>query len=279
MATRRICRAFTDWLEHGADASLCTTLAGCVDRNSFVVSALSSLGADRSMLGWDWDREVYDAPLHSVADCQHEDVFEALVLNPSPNDLDLKDERGSTPLMTLLSETIASKAYLLPRFERLVGRGESCLPFDNGGKRVSQTARGQMQPFQNLIAARVREENWVKRRGFVLWRGRGRAMFGGDDLVMITVGWQRTDCSGVLLSFSDNHKTLCPPFLLAHYGIKPTFLLSRENTHATPDRHRFSLSFSLVVHHEGLVLFGVDVTVTTLSEGVGWSKIVFAVFK
>lgn len=39
-------------VEYGACMNRCGTLARCVDRNLFVVSALVSLGADRAMLCW-----------------------------------------------------------------------------------------------------------------------------------------------------------------------------------------------------------------------------------
>lgn len=52
-------------------------------------------------------------------------------------------------------------------------RGVSCLPLDDYGMRASQTRWGRTQPFRDLIAARVREENWGKRRGFMVLRKRG----------------------------------------------------------------------------------------------------------
>lgn len=42
----------------------------------------------------------------------------------------MRDEFGCTPLMTLLSEKLASVEYLRQRFDWLVGRGASYLPFD-----------------------------------------------------------------------------------------------------------------------------------------------------
>lgn len=87
--------------------------------------------------------------------------------------------------MTLLSEEVASEVYVGERFAWLVGRGASCLAFDNSGQRVSQTLWGKRQPFKSLIAARVRDENWAKRRVFVLLRGCGALVF--DDVLMRVV--------------------------------------------------------------------------------------------
>lgn len=59
--------------------------------------------------------------------------------------------------------------------------GASCLPFDDSGRRVSGTFWGQRQPFRGLIAARVCEKNWVKRRRYILLRKRGVDADDGDD--------------------------------------------------------------------------------------------------
>lgn len=150
--------------EYGANVDRCGTLARCVDRNAFVVSTLVQLGADRAARSWDWQRGKLNSPVHRVAECQYVDVYEALVFNLLARDLDLGDEHGCTPLMTLLSETVASEAYISERFAWLMGSGASCLPFDHIGRRVSQTCWGKRQPFKNWIAARVRAENWAKRR-------------------------------------------------------------------------------------------------------------------
>jgi hypothetical protein len=168
-------------VELDACVNRCGTLARCVDRNPFLVSALITLGASRTMLVWDWQRGVKNTALHRVAETQYPDVYNALVSNLSPVDLDVKDEHGRTPLMVLLSEGVASTEYLGQRFDWLVASGASCLPFDDRGKRVSETRWGRRQPFHNLIAARVREENWVKRRGFLLLRLRDVNVDGGDE--------------------------------------------------------------------------------------------------
>lgn len=68
-------------VEYGACMNRCGTLAMCVDRNQFVVSALVSLGADRAMLVWAWQRGLKNTSLHRVAESQYLNVFEALVLN------------------------------------------------------------------------------------------------------------------------------------------------------------------------------------------------------
>lgn len=176
-------------VEHGACVNRWGTLARCADRNPFVVSALISLGADRTMLVWDSQRGLNNTALHRVAECQNVDVFEALVLNLPPEQLDVRDEHGSTPVMTLLREHIASEDYLRQRFDWLMGRGASCLPFDDNGRRVSETPWGKKQPFRTLIAARVREENWVKRRGVILLRMRGVEVGDGgeDDYLLLEV--------------------------------------------------------------------------------------------
>lgn len=98
------------------------------------------------------------------------------------------DEFGCTPLMTLLSESVASEDYLRQRFDWLVGRSASCFPSDQSGGRVSQTLWGKRQPFRDLIAARVCEENWGKRRGFVLLRKRGVDADDEDDADSLVLG-------------------------------------------------------------------------------------------
>ena len=147
-----------------------------------MVSVLISLGADRSARTWDWQRGLRNTAVHRAADCNDLGVLQALVYGLSPAELDVKDEFGNTPLMTLLSERLSSVGYLRQRFDWLVGRGASCLPFDNNGKRVSEKLWGRRQPFLALIEARVKEENWFKRRGFVFLRKRGiSAEDGGED--------------------------------------------------------------------------------------------------
>lgn len=90
--------------------------------------------------------------------------------------------------MTLLNEGVASEDYLRQRFDWLVGRGASCLPFDHNCKRVSETLWGNTQRFRNLIASRVCEENWVKRRGFFLLRKRGVDADDGDEDDSLVMG-------------------------------------------------------------------------------------------
>ncbi|CBN80316.1 hypothetical protein Esi_0052_0068 [Ectocarpus siliculosus] len=166
---------------YGASVNRCGTLANCVHRNPFVVSALISLGADRTRFVWDWERGLRNTALHRVAETHSSIVFQALAQNLSPEEWSVQDEFGFTPMMTLLSERTESVDYLRLRFDWLVERGASCLPFDNGGRRVSGTFWGQRQPFRGLIAARVCEENWAKRRGFILLRKRGVDADDGDD--------------------------------------------------------------------------------------------------
>lgn len=172
--------------EYGATVDRSGTLARCVDRNPILISTLIGLGADRAMPTWDWLRDKWNTPLHRVAECHFMDVFEALVSGLSPSDLDLGDEHGCTALMTLMSEDIASEAYLSERFTWMMDRGVSCLPFDHMGQRVSQKPWGRRQPFKSAIAARIKDENWAKRRVFLFLRERGASVC--DGLVMRVVG-------------------------------------------------------------------------------------------
>lgn len=166
---------------YGANVNRCGTLANCVHRNPLVVSALISLGADRTRFVWDWERGLRNTALHRAVESDSVHVFQALALNLSADEWSVRDEFGFTPMMTLLSERTASEDYLRLRFDWLVERGASCLPFDDSGRRVSGTFWGQRQPFRGLIAARVCEENWAKRRGFILLRKRGVDADDGDD--------------------------------------------------------------------------------------------------
>lgn len=143
--------------DFGANVNRSDTLSRCVDRNAFVVSVLVQFGSDRAMRSWDLQRGRRNSAVRrSVSTWM---CFEALVLNLSARDLDVGDEHGCTPLMTLLSETLASEAYLSELFAWFEGRGASSLPFDNSGQRVSQSLWRRRQPFKSRIAARAREEN------------------------------------------------------------------------------------------------------------------------
>lgn len=86
------------------------------------------------------------------------DAFEALVLNLSTEELDVKGEFGSTLLMILLNETVISVQYIR-QHEDWLGRGASWLPFDGSGNRVSQTLRGKRRHFAGMIAAQVRGDS------------------------------------------------------------------------------------------------------------------------
>lgn len=86
-------------------------------RNSFVVSALISLGADRTKFVWGWERGLRNTALHRVAETYSVDVFQALALNLSPDEWSVRDEIGFTPMMTLLSERTASEDYSRLRFD------------------------------------------------------------------------------------------------------------------------------------------------------------------
>ncbi|CAN0248848.1 unnamed protein product [Ectocarpus sp. 6 AP-2014] len=157
-------------VDYGADPNRWNTLHYGVRHNHVLVSTLVSLGANTDNLAWDCNREVYNTPLHRIADMMTVDVLDAIV-TPS-TDLDITDGAGRSPLMSLMrtSPTLLSANSIMMRFIWLVERGASCLPKDNGGKRVSDMPRSNNWPFKQMIAARIRDENWNKRRHLVLMR-------------------------------------------------------------------------------------------------------------
>lgn len=87
--------------EYGACVNRCDTVARCANLDPSLISYLMSVGADRKMIVWDWKRVLWNTALHRVAECLSLDVFQALISNLSEGELDVRDEFGCTPLMTL----------------------------------------------------------------------------------------------------------------------------------------------------------------------------------
>lgn len=135
------------------------------------MSTLIAFGADVQAMAWDFERGVKNTPLHRVANIKFHDAFEALVGN-SKHDFNARDKLGSTPLMSLMEcwSGMHSDEYLMIRFRWLLGHGASCLPVNAEGLRVSDMHRSQVSPFKDLIARRVRDENWGKHKGVVIAR-------------------------------------------------------------------------------------------------------------
>jgi len=156
--------------DYGANPNRWSTLHYGVRLNHVLVSTLVSLGAKTDTLAWDCFRKVYNAPLHRIADMMTVEVLEAVV-NPS-TDFDIRDGAGRSPLMSLMRTTpsLHSDHSIMIRFNWLLERGASCLPKDNRGNRVSDMPRSERWPFKQIIAARIRDENWHKRGQLVLMR-------------------------------------------------------------------------------------------------------------
>lgn len=156
--------------DYGADPNKWNSLHYSARNNHVLVSTLVSLGAKTDTLAWDFNRGVKNTPLHRVADMMTGDVLKALV--NSSTDIDVKDGAGRSPLMSLMrTRSLLHSDYgILLRFTWLMRRGASCLPKDNKGERVSAMCRSKISPFKQFIAARIKEENWLKRREVVLAR-------------------------------------------------------------------------------------------------------------
>lgn len=175
-------------LQYGANPNIWNTLHYSTTCNHVLVQTLISLGARAHTLAWDFSRGVKNTPLHRIADMASFDVFQALV--KPDTDFNVRDGSGATPLMAMMKTLLHSDEAMLQRMNWLLERGASCLPVDNRGRRVSVMIRSTYAPFKELIAARIREENWVKRRGIVLMRRRfvcgirkKRGMYGTRTLV------------------------------------------------------------------------------------------------
>lgn len=161
-------------LDYGANVNKWNTLHHCLKVNVPLVSTLIAFGADTAALVYDFERGVLNTPLHRVAEIESPEVFQALVAN-STHDFNARDESGSTPLMALMTGSSRllyqnRDERVRTRFDWLVDRGASCLPSDHKGRRVSEMTKSKSSPFKELIAGRVRDENWEKRRGLVMVR-------------------------------------------------------------------------------------------------------------
>ncbi|CAM9103620.1 unnamed protein product [Ectocarpus sp. 12 AP-2014] len=157
-------------LDYGANPNKWNTLHNCVRSNSVLVATLVLLGASADTLAWDFYRGLENTPLHRLTDMITVDVLDALI---SPTtDINIRDGAGQTPLMALMRSRglLHSDHDVMRRFNWLMERGASCLPVDDQGERVSSMARSLASPFKEIIAAKIRDENWRKRREMVLVR-------------------------------------------------------------------------------------------------------------
>ncbi|CAM9100551.1 unnamed protein product [Sphacelaria rigidula] len=161
-------------VDYGANPNKWSTLHNCVRSNDVLVSTLVSLGANADTLEWDFSRGVLNTPLHRMTDMVYSDVYEAIV-TPTTG-FNVKDSSGATPFMAMMKDNalLNSDEVVITKYKWLIGRGASCLPVDNKGRRVSEMTRCRNSPFKEIIAAKIGEENWIKRRGIVLLRARNR---------------------------------------------------------------------------------------------------------
>ncbi len=164
-------------VNYGADPNTNNTLHYSVKTNHVLVQTLVSLGASVDSLAWDYARGVDNTPLHRVMDISTFEVFQALV--STGVDVNLRDGAGATPMMAIMKTLLYSHEATLTRINWLLERGASFLPFDKRGNRVSDMIRGKYSPFKELVAERVREENWCKRRGIILLRHYRRRLIPG----------------------------------------------------------------------------------------------------
>jgi hypothetical protein len=161
-------------VDYGANPNTWSTLHYSSKRNHVIVSTLIALGANTDTLAWDFEKGLKNTPLHRVADMATTNVYEALVTPTT--DVDIKDSSGATPLMAMMKirPLLHSDEAVMAKFNWLLERGASCLPVDHKGRRVSDMARSKNSPFKEIIAVRIKEQNWLKRRGVVLLRARNR---------------------------------------------------------------------------------------------------------
>lgn len=157
-------------VDYGANPNTWNTLHYSTTRNRVLVQTLISLGARPHTLAWDFSRGVKNTPLHRIADMASFDIFEALIRPDT--DFNVRDGSGATPLMAMMKTLLHSDEAMLERIHWLIERGASCLTVDKRGRRVSEMIRSTYAPFKELIAARIRDENWMKRRDIVLIRHR-----------------------------------------------------------------------------------------------------------
>lgn len=157
-------------VDYGANPNKWSTLHYSVRYNHVLVSTLISLGAKTDTLAWDFYRGVKNTPLHRITDIMTYNVFEVLV--NSATDFNIKDRAGQSPLMALMRARshLHTDYAILERFNWLMQHGASCLPTNKKGERVSSMIRSRNSPFKEMIAAKIRDENWLKRRQVVLMR-------------------------------------------------------------------------------------------------------------
>lgn len=182
-------------VDYGANPNTWNTLHYSAIRNHVLVHTLISLGAITHTLAWDFSRGVKNTPLHRITDIDTFAVFEALV--QVKTDFNARDSSGATPLMAMMKTLLHPDEAMQHKMNWLIERGASCLPFDEKGKRVSAMIRSTYAPFQELVASRIRDENWIKRRGVVLLRHRlvggivkKRKRYGTPTLVESVAGFK-----------------------------------------------------------------------------------------
>lgn len=160
-------------VDYGANPNKWSTLHYCVRSNHCLVTTLISLGARTDTLAWDFYRGAKNTPLHRITDMGNFGVFQALFEQDSC-DVNARDGSGATPLMSLMKvrSHLHSDNAVMTRVNWLMERGASCLPVDNKGTRVCKIPRSKLSPFKEVISAKIKEENWLKRRGMVLMRHR-----------------------------------------------------------------------------------------------------------
>ncbi|CAM9092102.1 unnamed protein product [Ectocarpus sp. 12 AP-2014] len=162
-------------VDYGANPNERSTLHYSVRSNPLLVATLISLGARTDTLAWDFYRGVKNTPVHRITDMASLEVFRALFEQNPECDVDAGDGSGATPLMTLMktrSPLHVDDNVVMTRVAWLMAHRASCLPVDNAGIRVCAMPRCKRAPFKQIISARIKEENWLKRRGMVMRRHR-----------------------------------------------------------------------------------------------------------
>lgn len=180
-------------IDYGANPNKWDTLHHSLRNNHVLVSTLVSMGANTDTLAWDFRRGVKNTPLHRLTDMASADVFEALITPTT--DFNARDTTGASPLMSLMKtkRLLMSDKSIATRFEWLMAHNASCLPFDNAGRRASAMPRGKTSPFKELISAKVRGENWLKRRWLVMLRRRRPGTWVGADPLLARVAGFRIE--------------------------------------------------------------------------------------
>lgn len=184
----------------GADPNAHRILDDVAEENLHLVLALIGLGADPGG-GWHYRRQMLSSPLHGIIHMSRQ-VFDALIAHGA--DVNWRGQRGYTAMMELMRGFVDehgrypeySEQSYVERFNWLVGAGARCLIRDDSGAGVWDTDRGKTAVFRPLIESTIRDENWERRRGFVLLKlavcpSDGRVKRAkpvvGDGLIMRTV--------------------------------------------------------------------------------------------